>query len=210
MRRSYRDHPIRNLFDQTSPVIGKRKPSQALTKRYLTPFGKDRGTPLNGPWPDDKSFLGKSADTDTGLTHIGAREYDPRIGQFVSVDPVLDAADGQSLNGYSYADNNPATSADPTGLCAGPDCLTRNCPSCINGTPTDPDSMQRAAADYYGSGSTPTNHESGGAGGGGTGGSGGGSGTGGGGGGGFWGWLGDVGTTIVDQAKTSVISLVEA
>ncbi|MGW2057994.1 RHS repeat-associated core domain-containing protein, partial [Streptomyces sp. NPDC001840] len=83
--------------------------TQALTKRYLTPFGKDRGTPLHGPWPDDKGFLGKSKDTDTGLTHIGAREYDPAIGQFISVDPVLDPAQPQSLNGYSYGNNNPAT-----------------------------------------------------------------------------------------------------
>lgn len=30
--------------------------------------------------PDDKGFLGKAADTTTGLTHIGAREYDRGAG----------------------------------------------------------------------------------------------------------------------------------
>ncbi|GKQ38474.1 hypothetical protein ALMP_50050 [Streptomyces sp. A012304] len=45
----------------------------AFTKRYTTPFGTDRGTPLYWPWPDDKGFLGKTRDTTTGLTHIGAR-----------------------------------------------------------------------------------------------------------------------------------------
>ncbi|MEU6098907.1 RHS repeat-associated core domain-containing protein, partial [Streptomyces sp. NPDC047079] len=64
--------------------------NQAFTKRYTTPFGADRGTPLGGPWPDDKGFLGKTSDATTGLTHIGAREYDPTIGQFISVDPLLE------------------------------------------------------------------------------------------------------------------------
>ncbi|MFH8520322.1 RHS repeat-associated core domain-containing protein [Streptomyces gelaticus] len=87
----------------------------AVTKRYTTPFGSTRGTKPT-TWPDDKVFLGKPADTTTGLTHIGAREYDPTIGQFISVDPALTLEQHQSLNGYAYANNTPVTSADPTGL----------------------------------------------------------------------------------------------
>ncbi|MHB9856591.1 RHS repeat-associated core domain-containing protein [Streptomyces krungchingensis] len=87
----------------------------AVTKRYSTPFGAPRGTKPPS-WPDDKAFLGKPADDTTGLTHVGAREYDPIVGQFLSVDPLLTADDGQSLNGYSYANNSPATASDPTGL----------------------------------------------------------------------------------------------
>ncbi|UUN28853.1 polymorphic toxin-type HINT domain-containing protein [Streptomyces sp. FIT100] len=86
----------------------------APTKRYTAPFGAPRGTAA--AWPDDKAFLGKPADTTTGLTHIGAREYDPSIGQFISVDPLLSLDQHQSLNGYSYANQHPATAADPTGL----------------------------------------------------------------------------------------------
>ncbi|MET8964277.1 polymorphic toxin-type HINT domain-containing protein [Streptomyces sp. NPDC004074] len=89
----------------------------AINKRYTTPFGADRGQPLYGPWPDDKGFLGKPADAATGLTHIGAREYDPAIGQFLSVDSILAPDDPASLNGYSYAGNSPVTESDPTGLC---------------------------------------------------------------------------------------------
>ncbi|SCF61273.1 intein C-terminal splicing region/intein N-terminal splicing region/RHS repeat-associated core domain-containing protein [Streptomyces sp. MnatMP-M17] len=87
----------------------------AITKRYTTPFGAPRGTAPT-TWPDDKAFLGKPADTTTGLTHIGAREYDPAIGQFASVDPILTLDQHQSFNGYSYANQHPATSSDPTGL----------------------------------------------------------------------------------------------
>lgn len=89
--------------------------TQAVTKRYSTPFGDIRGDSA-AAWPDDKTFLGKPADATTGLTHIGAREYDPKLGQFISVDPVLSLEQHQSLNGYAYANNNPVTTSDPTGL----------------------------------------------------------------------------------------------
>ncbi|GAA2374426.1 polymorphic toxin-type HINT domain-containing protein [Streptomyces cuspidosporus] len=91
----------------------------AITKRYTTPFGAPRGQKPQA-WPDDKSFLGKPADSTTGLTHIGAREYDPILGQFLSLDPLLSPGQAQSLNGYSYANQNPATASDPTGLCMDP------------------------------------------------------------------------------------------
>jgi RHS repeat-associated protein len=87
----------------------------AVTKRYSTPFGGTRGAEAAN-WPDDKGFLGKPADKATGLTSVGAREYDPAIGQFISVDPILSVDAHQSLNGYAYADNNPITFSDPTGL----------------------------------------------------------------------------------------------
>ncbi|MFF5846376.1 RHS repeat-associated core domain-containing protein [Streptomyces massasporeus] len=91
-----------------------------VTKRYTTPFGSPRGTKTN--WLDDKSFLGKPADESTGLTHIGAREYDPAIGQFVNVDPIMALDNPQTLNGYSYAGNSPVTHSDPTGLCRADQC----------------------------------------------------------------------------------------
>ncbi|MFJ7196873.1 MULTISPECIES: RHS repeat-associated core domain-containing protein [unclassified Streptomyces] len=90
--------------------------TQEVTKRYSTPFGAPRGEKPTAGWPDDKAFLGKPADITTGLTHIGAREYDTGTGQFISVDPVLSVEQHQSLNGYTYANQNPATNSDPTGL----------------------------------------------------------------------------------------------
>jgi RHS repeat-associated protein len=88
--------------------------TQAVTKRYTTPFGATRsgGT---GSWPDDKAFLGKTADASTGLTHIGAREYDPSTGRFISADPLLETDKPQTLNGYTYAANNPVSFSDPSG-----------------------------------------------------------------------------------------------
>lgn len=99
----------------TSSLALNPDTNQTFTKRYTTPFGQDRGKTASGSWPDDKGFLGKTRDTGTGLTHIGAREYDPTIGQFISVDPVLQLEAPQTLNGYSYGAQNPVTFWDPTG-----------------------------------------------------------------------------------------------
>ncbi|WP_285786497.1 FG-GAP-like repeat-containing protein [Micromonospora sp. NBRC 101691] len=86
----------------------------SVTRRRMTPFGENRGAPP-GTWPDDKGFVGGTIDP-TGYTHLGAREYDPATGRFLSVDPLVDYGDPQSLNAYSYSGNNPVRYSDPDGL----------------------------------------------------------------------------------------------
>jgi RHS repeat-associated protein len=83
--------------------------------RQETPFGAPRGT-ATGTWPDTNGYLGMPTDSNSGLTIVGARQYDPTLGRFISPDPVFDAADPQSYNGYTYAADNPATNSDPSGL----------------------------------------------------------------------------------------------
>ncbi|MCX5535759.1 polymorphic toxin-type HINT domain-containing protein [Streptomyces sp. NBC_00006] len=88
----------------------------SLSQRRTLPFGGTRGD-STGTWPGTKGFVGGTDNTaDTGLTHLGAREYDPTTGRFISADPVLDTDDPQQINGYAYANNNPITFSDPTGL----------------------------------------------------------------------------------------------
>jgi RHS repeat-associated protein len=84
-----------------------------VTSRRMMPYGEPRGS--SPAWVNDKGFVGGTVDP-TGLTHLGAREYDPLIGRFLSVDPVQDLTDPQQWNGYSYANNNPVTLSDPGGL----------------------------------------------------------------------------------------------
>ena len=83
------------------------------TWRQQTPFGASRGTTVS--WADNLGFLNKPQDATTGLTDVGARWYDPTIGRFESLDPVLEASSPQQLNGYTYAADNPITGSDPTG-----------------------------------------------------------------------------------------------
>lgn len=93
--------------------------AQAVTRRKTTIFGAPRGTqPTN--WAGDKGFVGGTIDKTTDLTHLGAREYDPSTGRFISVDPIMDLADAQQMHGYTYSNNNPVTYSDPSGLCMDP------------------------------------------------------------------------------------------
>ncbi|MFH8724276.1 RHS repeat-associated core domain-containing protein [Streptomyces termitum] len=87
----------------------------AVTQRRSDPYGKERGTP-QGTWPGEKGFVGGTTDASTGLTTIGAREYDPFLGKFLTPDPVVDVNDAQQLNAYAYAHNRPVSASDPTGL----------------------------------------------------------------------------------------------
>ena len=88
----------------------------AVTRRSFDPYGNILGGSLNGTWPDSHGFLDKPASAATGLDDIGARKYDPALGRFISVDPQLNHEDPQSLAGYTYGDNAPVNSTDPSGL----------------------------------------------------------------------------------------------
>ncbi|WP_329283228.1 RHS repeat domain-containing protein [Streptomyces sp. NBC_01451] len=132
--------------------------TQGITKRYSKPFGADRDQSTFGPWPDDKGFLGASTDSGTGLTHLGAREYDPSTGRFISVDPLLELDKQQTLNGYTYGGQNPLTFSDPTGLglaCGGKEdaCPKRPDGSSGNGRPMEAVNYSKGTAATSSSGS---------------------------------------------------------
>jgi RHS repeat-associated protein len=87
--------------------------AQNPTWRQFDPYGNARGAATT--WIDNRSFLDKTTDAVTGLTNIGARYYDPSIGRFISLDPILESTDSLALNGYGYTSDNPVTESDPTG-----------------------------------------------------------------------------------------------
>ncbi|SEE25912.1 polymorphic toxin-type HINT domain-containing protein [Streptomyces sp. Ag109_O5-10] len=91
--------------------------SQQVARQQYTPYGQPRSSANTVTWPDPThSYLGSPQDKSTGYTDVGARKYDPTLGRFISIDPVLEATDPQQLGGYTYAADNPVASADPTGL----------------------------------------------------------------------------------------------
>ncbi|MEU4556690.1 RHS repeat-associated core domain-containing protein [Micromonospora violae] len=119
---------------QGTPSLYLNNTAQVPTWRQYTPYGNPRGATVTAP--DNRGFLNQPLNTNTGLTQVGARNYDPTTGRFVSLDPLQDLADPQQWNGYAYANNSPVTSSDPSGLipadCAEFDCYgyspTTGCP----------------------------------------------------------------------------------
>ncbi|MFE5709608.1 RHS repeat domain-containing protein [Streptomyces sp. NPDC056501] len=85
----------------------------AVTHRKQLPFGELRTTQSTAF--GTRGFVGGTNDP-TGLTHLGAREYDPSTGRFLSVDPIIDFDDPAQMNAYAYGHNNPITKSDPDGL----------------------------------------------------------------------------------------------
>ncbi|MEV7600325.1 RHS repeat-associated core domain-containing protein [Kitasatospora sp. NPDC089797] len=101
----------------TSGVQIDTDAAQSVTRRPTDPFGNARGTqPAAGSWAGAKGFVGGVLDTVTGLTNLGAREYDPVHGRFISPDPLLVGDDPLQWNGYAYSHNNPVNRSDPSGL----------------------------------------------------------------------------------------------
>jgi RHS repeat-associated protein len=98
----------------TASTMVSADATQAVTRRYYTPFGQARG--VTPAWPGDKGYVGGIVDTAANLTIVGAREYDPDTGRFLSADPVFDIHTPQSWNAYGYANSNPTTYSDPSGL----------------------------------------------------------------------------------------------
>ncbi|MBM7773222.1 RHS repeat-associated protein [Actinokineospora baliensis] len=88
----------------------------AVTRREVDPYGNQVGAVQGGPWADNHGFLDKPTSAATGLVDIGARKFDPELGRFISVDPVFNHEDPSSWTGYTYANDNPTTHSDPTGL----------------------------------------------------------------------------------------------
>ncbi|WP_336864602.1 DNRLRE domain-containing protein [Peribacillus frigoritolerans] len=61
-------------------------------------------------------YAGYRYDTETKLYYLQQRYYNPDIGRFLTLDPVLgDKENPITQNGYAYADNDPVNLIDPNG-----------------------------------------------------------------------------------------------
>lgn len=72
---------------------------------------------------ETRKYIGQVYDGATGLNYLNARYQDGARGQFISEDPTFwsqnqNLSDPQSLNSYSYANDNPINKSDPNGLAA--------------------------------------------------------------------------------------------
>ncbi|WP_276145774.1 polymorphic toxin-type HINT domain-containing protein [Streptomyces europaeiscabiei] len=99
---------------QASTQIAVDATTGTSTRRRYTPFGDELSGNL--PTGTDNGFLGKTEDTSTGLSMLGARAYDPYLGRFLSPDPLSAPYRPQNLSAYSYSSNDPVNRSDPSGL----------------------------------------------------------------------------------------------
>jgi RHS repeat-associated protein len=92
-----------------------------VAQQLYKPWGEARW--ISGTLPTDRKFTGQRSEEATlgSLYDYGARAYSPRLGRFLSADPIVPApGDPQSLNRYAYTLNNPLRYTDPSGHCIGP------------------------------------------------------------------------------------------
>jgi|GEM_PF-995382 len=79
------------------------------------------------------TFTAREYDEETGLYFYRARYYDPRLGRFISIDPI--GFDGGDVNLYAYVGNNPMSWNDPYGLKKVPSAcgkIPKHCLDCVD------------------------------------------------------------------------------
>jgi RHS repeat-associated protein len=97
------------------------------------PYGGIRLDEKSGSFSEQRKYAGHELDVDTGLSYMNARYYNGKVGRFVSLDPAylligdqrfkdkyqrtleMHLSDPQSLNSYSYVNNNPLKWTDLDG-----------------------------------------------------------------------------------------------
>jgi RHS repeat-associated protein len=99
----------------TSVVLDGQGSVVAESRHY--PYGEERWRwPQEGTFPTEYRFTGQRQDAGLGLYFMGARQYDPALGRWLSADTIVpDPANPQSYNRYSWALGNPLRYVDPTG-----------------------------------------------------------------------------------------------
>ncbi|XWJ68823.1 RHS repeat-associated core domain-containing protein [Sorangium cellulosum] len=94
-----------------------------IERRSYDPFGQRRNPVWGEPAPASfaskttQGFTGHESDDELGLVNMKGRMYDPRIGRFLTTDPIVSFMFfGQSWNPYSYVLNSPLNFVDPSGF----------------------------------------------------------------------------------------------
>jgi RHS repeat-associated protein len=88
------------------------KTSATFSVKTYKPFG----TPIVSTGTEKFRFANEIQDSPSGLYYIFARYYDPELGRFISLDPMMGKLSmPQTLDWYVYCVNNPLRFTDPTG-----------------------------------------------------------------------------------------------
>ncbi len=99
----------------SSNVLTDRTGQMVEHYEYAT-FGKTSYQDNTSAYQVSNRYTGQIFDDETGLYYYGARYYDPQLGRFIQSDTIVPSAGApQTLNRYSYCNNNPLNFTDPSG-----------------------------------------------------------------------------------------------
>lgn len=108
-----------------TPLAMTDSTGKVVWKADYKPFGEEQS--VTATTPNNKRFIGKEKDEETGLEYFGARYMNNKTGRFISpdavgpVDPRTSRTNEklllnpQRLNKYAYGLNNPYRFVDPDG-----------------------------------------------------------------------------------------------
>ena len=111
-----------------TPLAMTNSSGVVVWKADYKPFGEEQS--VTATTANDKRFVGKEKDEETGLSYFGARYENAKVGRFISPDPVravdpktsktneMMLMNPQRLNTYAYSLNNPYRYVDPDGRTA--------------------------------------------------------------------------------------------
>jgi RHS repeat-associated protein len=125
---SYIDGPTGMPLEEVLPSGATYYYSQddlGSTRALTTSTGAVADTDTYGPYgnvtastgtvQNNLLFCGQYMDAESGLYYLQARYYDPSVGQFTSVDPLV----AETQMPYAYVAGDPLNATDLTGLCSG-------------------------------------------------------------------------------------------
>ena len=84
-----------------SPVAITDANGQVIERTVYEPYG----AVVNRPLTDGPGYTGHVTDSETGLSYMQQRYYDPEGGSFLSVDPVSSLDGGGARYGYARSNH---------------------------------------------------------------------------------------------------------
>lgn len=115
------------LTDQINSTVALTDATGAIRQQYsYDPYGNVQASDTTSGFTNPYQYTGREADA-AGLYYYRARYYSPRMGAFISEDPLGFGGKQNSL--YAYVAGNPIGNLDPFGL--------MRLPSNPNGLPSD-------------------------------------------------------------------------
>ena len=114
-----------NAPDGTPIAMRDGTTGDIVWQAYYKPFGEEHS--VTGSIENNKRFIAKELDVETGLIYINHRYYSPEIGRFITPEPIGSVnpwnsktnyemlLNPQRLNPYAYGLNNPYKYIDASG-----------------------------------------------------------------------------------------------